>query len=93
MDVLSRTQTRISSIFSDKKYDETYSKASASIDDAEKTKLFISCEKILADDAANVYIQDLPCYVALSKKYTGYKFYPLYVQDIAYIRLADSTSN
>ena len=78
--------------FSDKEYDDTYAKASASIDDTEKTKLYLSCEKILADDAANVYIQDLPCYVALNKKYTGYKFYPLYVQDIASLKLADDTS-
>ncbi len=30
-----------------------------------------------------VYIQDLPSFVALNKKYGGYEFYPLYVQDFA----------
>ena len=44
-------------------------------------------------DAANVYIQDLPEFVALNKKYTGYVFYPLYAQDIAKIRLADDTTS
>mgnify|MGYP001034958772 FL=1 len=39
--------------------------------------------EILAEDAANVYIQDLPSFVALNKKYGGYEFYPLYVQDFA----------
>jgi peptide/nickel transport system substrate-binding protein len=75
--------------FSDKKYDETYANAQKTTDDGEKTAQYKACEKILADDAANVYIQDLPCYVALNKKYTGYKFYPLYVQDIASLRTAD----
>ena len=42
----------------------------------------------MAEDAVNVYIQDLPEFVALNKKYTGYEFYPLYVQDIAKLRLA-----
>ena len=47
------------------------------------------CEEILADTAASVYIQDLPDMVALNKKFTGYKCYPLYIQDIAQIKLAD----
>ena len=45
--------------------------------------------KILSEEAASVYIQDLPEFVALNKKYTGYVFYPLYVQDISKIKLAD----
>ena len=47
------------------------------------------CEKILAEDAANVYIQDLPSFVALNKKYGGYEFYPLYVQDFAKLYIVD----
>ena len=38
---------------------------------------------MLSDDAANVYIQDLPEFVALNKNYTGYTFYPVYVIDVA----------
>ena len=48
-----------------------------------KDGTYEKCLKILSDEAANVYIQDLPTFVALNKKYAGYKFYPLYVQDIA----------
>ena len=55
----------------------------------EKTTYYKECERILSETAANVYIQDLPEFVALNKKYTGYEFYPLYIQDIAKIRLAD----
>ena len=43
------------------------------------------CEKILTEDAANVYIQDMASLVALNKKFAGYEFYPLYVQDMAKI--------
>lgn len=64
-------------------YDEAYAAAKASADDGEKTGYYKECEKILAEEAANVYIQDLPSFVALNKKYGGYEFYPLYVQDFA----------
>lgn len=67
-------------------YDEAFARAKASTDDAEKVKLYQECERILAEDAANVYIQDLPELVAIRKGYTGYQFYPLYVQDYAKLR-------
>ena len=53
------------------------------------TEYYKECEKILAEDAANVYIQDLPSFVALNKKYGGYEFYPLYVQDFAKLYIVD----
>lgn len=64
-------------------YDEAYAAAKASVDDEVKTGYYKECERILAEEAANVYIQDLPSFVALNKKYGGYEFYPLYVQDFA----------
>ncbi len=75
--------------FENKAYDEAFEKAISSTDDGEKTKYYKECERILSEEAANVYIQDLPEFVALNKKYTGYEFYPLYVQDIAKLRLAE----
>jgi len=79
--------------FNSEAYDAAFAKAEASVDDAEKTAAFKECEKILSEEAANVYIQDLPEFVALNKKYTGYTFYPLYAQDVAKIRLADDATN
>lgn len=70
-------------------YDKAYNKTLTTADDDERTALYFECEKILADEAANVYIQDLPEYVVLNKKFTGYEFYPLYVQDIAKLKLAE----
>lgn len=75
--------------FNDPAYDEAYEAAAASADDDEKTEYYKECEKILAEDAANVYIQDLPSFVALNKKYGGYEFYPLYVQDFAKLYIVD----
>ncbi|WP_026651632.1 ABC transporter substrate-binding protein [Butyrivibrio proteoclasticus] len=74
--------------FSSADYDAAYASAQATNDDAEKTKYYKECETILANEAASVYIQDMPEYVVLNKKFTGYVFYPLYVQDIAKIRPA-----
>ena len=75
--------------FSSATYDETYARARASVDDDEKTDLYKQCERILADECASVYIQDLPSFVVLAKQFTGYEFYPLYAQDIAPIRAAE----
>ena len=75
--------------FSSEAYDEAYANAQAAADDAEKTEYYKECERILAQEAANVYIQDLPCFVALNKKYAGYEFYPLYVQDLAKLYLVE----
>ena len=74
--------------FSSEAFDTAYANAKATSDDELKTKYYKECEEILAKEAANVYIQDLPEFVALNKKFTGYVFYPLYVQDIAKIRPA-----
>lgn len=76
--------------YNNSEYDETFHKAILSIDDEEKTKYYKQCETILATDAANVYIQDLPELVAINKKYAGYEFYPLYAQDISKLYLVDS---
>ena len=76
--------------YNNSEYDETFHKALLSIDDEEKTKYYKQCETILATDAANVYIQDLPELVAINKKYAGYEFYPLYAQDISKLYLVDS---
>ena len=69
--------------YSNTEYDSTYAKAISTVDDEEQTALFKECERILAEDAANVYIQDLPNLVAVNKKFAGYEFYPMYVMDIA----------
>ena len=74
--------------FSDPEYDKLYQIAVSSTDDKESTDAYKDMERILSDRAANVYIQDMAEFVAISDKYTGYEFYPMYIQDIAKLKLA-----
>ena len=69
-------------------YDKLYKTAFNNTDAEQQTEQFKLCLELLCDDAANVYIQDLPEFVALNKNYTGYVFYPMYVIDVAKIRPA-----
>lgn len=69
--------------FKDAEYDSIFKKAIAATDEAEQIKLYKEMEGILAEKAANVYIQDLANLVAVSDKFGGYVFYPLYVQDMS----------
>ena len=66
-------------------FDSAYEKASTCMTD-EEVELYKACERILAQDAANVYIQDLPEFVAISKDYEGYEFYPMYIIDVSKIK-------
>lgn len=75
--------------YANEEYDSVYESALAEHDDSKQTELYKQCEKILAEDAANVYIQDLAEMVAIRNGFTGYEFYPLYVQDIAKIKPAE----
>ncbi len=75
--------------YNNAEYDTAFANALASTDDAEKTKYYKECQTILSTDAANVYIQDLPEFVAINRKYTGYEFYPLYVQDVAKLKIVE----
>lgn len=77
--------------FNSGEYDEALRTAILSTDDNTKTENYKQCEKILSSEAANVYIQDLPEFVAINKKYAGYEFYPLYVQDISKLYIVEET--
>ena len=75
--------------FKNAEYDETFAKALASAHDDElQTSLFKRCLEILNETAANVYIEDLPEYVAINPAFTGYEFYPLYILDMSTVRPA-----
>ncbi|MBO4976936.1 MAG: ABC transporter substrate-binding protein [Lachnospiraceae bacterium] len=67
--------------YSNQEYDAAYARAVGTTDEEERTAAFKECQQILTETAANVYIQDMAEFVAINKKYAGYEFYPLYVQD------------
>lgn len=64
-------------------YDELYARAQSCDDDAAQTKLYQEMETMLADTAANLYLQDLADLVAIRKDLTGLRFYPIYAQDLS----------
>lgn len=64
-------------------YDETYRKARGSTDEDEQVERYKELQEILAEDAANVYLQDLCDLVAVRSDLDGYRFYPIYVMDLS----------
>lgn len=75
--------------FKDEEYDSIFKKAIAATDEAEQIKFYKELEGILAEKAANVYIQDLANLVAISDQFGGYEFYPLYVQDMSTLYMVE----
>ena len=73
--------------YSNKDYDALCEKLYSATTDDERTAIYKDLEKNLADNAANIYIQDMVEFIALSDKYEGYTFYPMYVQDFSKIKL------
>lgn len=71
--------------FNDPEYDRVLTEAFAATNDEEQTALYKQAEKILSDDAANVYLMDPNDLTVISKKLDGYIFYPLFVIDLAKI--------
>lgn len=75
--------------YSNEEYDKFYKKALATTDDDEKIECYKKLQEILAEDAASIFIQDPPLLVAVNKKISGYKFYPVYVQDMSTLKMAE----
>lgn len=75
--------------YSNEEYDATYAEAVACTDDAEATELYKKCEKILADTAAAVYLQDLAEFTVIRSNLDGYQFYPLYVMDMSTVHYVE----
>lgn len=64
-------------------YDALFQQAINAQDEAEQTDLYKQMETMLADTAANVYIQDLCDLVAMRQDLGGLKFYPIYVLNLS----------
>lgn len=68
-------------------YDALFQQAINATDEAAQTDLYKQMETMLADTAANVYIQDLSDLVAMRQDLGGLKFYPIYVLDLSTVYL------
>lgn len=71
--------------FKSEAFDDVYSKACLETDDAEQVRLFKEAQKILSDECASVYIQDIDTVVINSPAFGGFRAYPLYVDDYSAI--------
>lgn len=85
-DVIKRYRSTASSNFVNyvnEEFDRIYALAVAETKDDAKIAYYKQLQELLAQDAASVYLQDPACYVVVSKKLSGYTFYPVYVQDMS----------
>lgn len=73
--------------YSNPAYDALFQQAINATDEATQTDLYKQMETMLADTAANVYIQDLCDLVAMRQDLGGLKFYPIYVLDLSTVYL------
>ncbi len=64
-------------------YDTLFEKAKSAVDEDEKAAHYFRMQEILTDDAASAYIQDPVNMIAVNKKLTGYRCYPVAAQDLS----------
>jgi len=69
--------------FSNAEYDETYKKAQAALDLTEKAKYYAQLQQILTENAGSAFLLAPANTTAIAKDLAGYKFYPVYVQDMS----------
>ena len=69
--------------FTSAEYDAAYAKALAETTEDAQIQDYKDCQRILAEQAAAVYVQD-PCdLVGMRQDLDGYTFYPIYVMDLS----------
>lgn len=72
--------------YRNEEYDAVYKKAQAALDLNEKADYYKQLQEMLCEDAGTAFIQVPPITIAMNKKLTGYKFYPVYVQDMSTVQ-------
>ena len=69
--------------YSSEAYDAAYEKVEAAVTLEERAVHYKELQKILCEDAASAFTQVAPLTIAMNKELGGYKFYPVYVQDMS----------
>ena len=72
--------------FNDPDYDKAVARAIASTDDQAQTECYLEAERILNEQAASLWIQDLCDLVVMRPELEGFTFYRTYVLDMSTIR-------
>ena len=73
--------------FANEAYDALYLKAQETLDLTEKAEYYKQLQKILCDEAGSAFLQVPANMTAINKDLMGYKFYPVYVQDLSTVYL------
>lgn len=71
--------------FKSDEFDQHYAAATEATDESVREQEFKACEKVLTEDAASVYLQDIANILVYNKKFAGYAGYPLYAVDFSAI--------
>jgi peptide/nickel transport system substrate-binding protein len=74
--------------YSSEEFDSLYEKAQQELDEEKRASLYKDLQRLLSEDAASVYIQDITLYYVLRGEFEGYESYPLYVSDYSLLRKA-----
>ncbi len=64
-------------------YDELFAETQACMDETKKQEYYKQLQTILCNEAGSAFIQVPPITIAFDKRLAGYKFYPIYVQDMS----------
>lgn len=76
--------------YSNSDFDALYAKVAASLDAKEREAGYKELQRIMTEDAATAFIQVPANVTALAKNLEGYKFYPVYVQDMSTVYFTDA---
>ncbi len=69
--------------FVNAEYDAAYASAQECVTLEERAQYYNQLQQILADEAGTAFLQIPPITIAMNPKLAGYKFYPVYVQDMS----------
>lgn len=69
--------------YANAQYDELYLKAQAELDLTKKADYYKQMQTLLCNDAGTAFLQVPSNKTAISSSLSGYKFYPVYVQDMS----------
>lgn len=72
--------------FASADYDALYQKIQDTLDAEQKKEYYKQLQQILCEDAGSAFLQVPANTTAIAKDLTGYKFYPVYVQDLSTVQ-------
>lgn len=72
--------------FASADYDALYQKIQDTLDIEQKKEYYKQLQQILCEDAGSAFLQVPANTTAIAKDLTGYKFYPVYVQDLSTVQ-------